>query len=98
MGEGIRGGFQINGSFLFQLKHARPASMSKTFDLAFSRAAALPEPARERIARELLERIETLSRLRAEVEIGLDELDAGLGAPLDIEEEIRLARVEYAAG
>jgi hypothetical protein len=72
--------------------------MSDTFDLAFSKAAALPQAARERIARELLDRTEILSRLRAEIDIGLSELDAGLGAPLDVDDLIRQARVERAKG
>jgi hypothetical protein len=37
-----------------------------------------------------------LAQLRAEIEIGLNELDAGLGEELDIEELIREARNEYA--
>lgn len=72
--------------------------MSDTLDLAFSKAAALPEPARERIARELLDRIEVLSRLRAEIDIGLSELDAGLGRPLDVDDVIRQARAEHDHG
>lgn len=72
--------------------------MSDTFDLAFSKAAALPEAAREKIARELLDRIEVLSRLRAEIDFGLSELDAGLGTPLDVDDLIRQARAEHAKG
>ena len=72
--------------------------MKDTLDLAFSKAAALPEPARERIARELLDRIEVLSRLRAEIDLGLGELDAGLGRPLDVEALIEKARGEHAKG
>ena len=71
--------------------------MNKTLELAFAKAAALPEPARERIARELLERIETISQLRAAIDTGLSELDAGRGEPLDIEDVIRAARADYAA-
>lgn len=72
--------------------------MSDTLDLAFLKAAALPQAAREKIARELLDRIEILSRLRAEIDIGLSELDAGLGAPLDVDDLIRQARAEYGRG
>ena len=71
--------------------------MSTTLDLAFSKAAALPEAARERIARELLERIDTLSRLRAEVDFGLAELDRGLGNPINIEDLISSARADNAS-
>ena len=62
-----------------------------------AKAAALPEAAQERIAYELLERIDTLSSLKAAIDEGIAELDAGLGTPLDIEEIIREARSEYAS-
>ncbi len=64
--------------------------------MAISKAANLPEAAQEQLGRELLERIDALAELRAEIEIGLKELDAGLGEELDIEELIREARDEYA--
>ena len=69
--------------------------MTKTLELAVAKAAALPEAAQERIAYELLERIDSLSVLKAAVDDGVAELDAGLGTPLDIEEVIRDARAEY---
>jgi hypothetical protein len=72
--------------------------MSDILYLAFAKAAALPEPAREKIARELLDRIEALSRLRLEVDAGLAELDDGLSAPLDLEGLIREARAEHDKG
>jgi len=50
-----------------------------------TKIAALPEAAQERIARDLLDRIDALSNLRAEIDIGLKELDEGLGSPLDLE-------------
>jgi hypothetical protein len=70
--------------------------MVKTLELAISKAANLPEAAQEQLGRELLERIDALAELRAEIEIGLKELDAGLAEELDIEELIREAREEYA--
>ena len=51
------------------------------------RAAALPEAAQEHLGRELLERIERFNELRAAVEVGIGELDAGLGEELDVEEQ-----------
>ncbi|MEJ0077282.1 MAG: hypothetical protein WDO17_17955 [Alphaproteobacteria bacterium] len=69
--------------------------MSKTLELAPSKAAALPEPAQEQLGRELLERIDILSRLRGGIEIGLRELDAGLGMEVDMTELIRQARSEH---
>ena len=53
--------------------------MVKTLELAISRTAELSEAAQEQLGRELLERIEALAALRAEVEVGIRELDAGLG-------------------
>jgi hypothetical protein len=50
-------------------------SMVKTLELAMSKAANLPEAAQEQLGRE---RIDALSELRAEIEIGLRELDAAL--------------------
>jgi hypothetical protein len=71
--------------------------MTKTLELAIAKAAALPEAAQERLAYELLERIDTLSALRSAIDAGLAELDAGLGTPLGVEEVIREARAEYAS-
>ncbi|MFL5071516.1 MAG: hypothetical protein ACJ8D9_18205 [Xanthobacteraceae bacterium] len=70
--------------------------MVKTLEIAIAKAASLPEPAQEQLGRELLERIEILAELRAEIEIGIRELDAGLGEELDIEDVIRQARAEHA--
>jgi hypothetical protein len=63
--------------------------MVKTLELALTKASRLPEAAQERLGRELLERIATLEQLRGEIELGIIELDAGLGEELDIEELIR---------
>jgi hypothetical protein len=71
--------------------------MSKTLELAVAKAAAMPEATQERIAYELLERIDSLSALKAAIDDGIAELDAGLGTPLDIEKTIRKARAEYAS-
>jgi hypothetical protein len=59
--------------------------MTKALHLAMTKAAALPEAAQEQLGRELLER---LNELRAAIEVGTRELDAGLGEELDIEELI----------
>ena len=71
---------------------------AKTLELAVQKAEMLPEAAQEQLGRELLERIDSLDRVRAEVEIGVRELDAGLGKELDIEEIIRAARAGHARG
>lgn len=70
--------------------------MVKTLELAMAKAASLPEAAQERLGRELLERINSLAELRAEIEIGIRQLDAGEGEELNIEDVIRQARADYA--
>lgn len=72
--------------------------MVKTLELALSKVSALPDATQEQLGRELLDRIDALARLRAEVEIGLRELAAGEGLKLDIEEVIRQARDEHGRG
>jgi hypothetical protein len=69
--------------------------MVRTLELALTKAAELPEAAQEQLGREILERLDTLAELRAELEIGVGELDAGMGRPLDIEEVIAHARKEH---
>jgi hypothetical protein len=69
--------------------------MVKTLELAISKASTLPDAAQEQLGRELLERIETLEQLRAEVEEGIREIDSGLGEELEIEEVIARAREEH---
>ena len=66
--------------------------MVKTLELAISKAVALPEAAQEQLGREMIKRIATLAELRAAIEIGVRELDAGKGEPLEIEDVIGLAR------
>jgi hypothetical protein len=68
--------------------------MVKTLELAVARAATLSEATQEQIGRELLERIDALTTLRAAIDVGLRELDNGEGAELEIEEFIREARKE----
>ena len=63
--------------------------MSKALQLAMTTAASLPEAAQEQLGREPLERIEILTRLQADIDVGIQELDAGLGEKLDIEGFIR---------
>src|ERR1700739_1071329 len=54
-------------------------SKTKTLELAMEKAAALPDAAQEQIGREMLEHIQALADLRAQLEIGLQQLDAGRG-------------------
>ena len=72
--------------------------MTSTLALAMEKASRLPEAAQDRLGMELLERIAAVESLRAEIEIGRRELDAGLGRPLDIEDVIRRGRERLARG
>jgi hypothetical protein len=67
--------------------------MVKTLELAFRKAAALPEAAQEQIGRELIDYVDKLNALRADLDIGLRQLDAGQGKELDVEDLLRRARV-----
>jgi hypothetical protein len=70
--------------------------MVKTLELAISKAAALPEAAQEQLGRELLDRIEGLNQLRADLEVGIAQLDAGMGRELDIEDVIKRLHEQHA--
>jgi hypothetical protein len=72
--------------------------MTSTLELAVAKAAELPEADQERIGRELLDYIEALAELRAELQIGIDQLDAGLGGPLDVEDVIRRGKKRLGKG
>jgi hypothetical protein len=71
---------------------------TKTLELAMSKASALPEAAQEKIGRDVLERVEALAHLRAEIEIGIRELDAGMGTEIHMPDIIRQARKEHGQG
>ena len=70
--------------------------MTSTLALAIEKASKLPEAAQEQIGLELLERIAAIEDLRRELEIGIRELDAGLGQPLDVEDVKRRGRERLA--
>ena len=70
-------------------------SKTKTLELAMAKAATLPDAAQEQIGREVLERIESLAELRAELEIGIQQLDAGRGEELDMDDVIKEARAAH---
>jgi hypothetical protein len=70
--------------------------MTKTWEIAISKIAALPEPAQEQLGRELLERIEALKNLRGDIDVGIRELEAGLGEELDIDALLRQLHGEHA--
>lgn len=70
--------------------------MSKTLELAITKAASLPEETQEALGRELLERIDDLQALKSEIETGLHELESGLGEELDADELLLSIHAERA--
>jgi hypothetical protein len=66
--------------------------MTKTLEAAIAEVTTLPEAAQEQIGRELLAHVEQVKRLRADIEAGLESLDAGKGRKLDLANIIRRAR------
>jgi signal transduction histidine kinase len=72
--------------------------MTKVLREAIAKVEALPEAEQDRIARELIDYLDKLNALRAEVEIGIKQLNAGEGRELDIEDVIRKAREEHGRG
>ena len=56
---------------------------------AIAKGEALPEAEQDRIARELIDYLNKLSSVRAEVEVGIRQLDAGEGRELDVNEFLR---------
>jgi len=63
-----------------------------------SKASELSEAAQEKIGRDVLESVAALAQLRAEVEVGIRELDAGLGVELNMSDVIKQARKEHGQG
>ena len=72
--------------------------MTKVLREAIAKVEALDEADQDRIGRELMDYLEKLKALRADLEIGVRQLDAGEGRELDIEEVIQEARKEYGRG
>ena len=70
---------------------------SETLQLAISKAQNLPEAAQEELGRDVLLRITELEELRAKIRVGVAELDAGKGSPLDMREIKAEARRHYGA-
>ena len=68
---------------------------TKTLQIAMDKAAELSDAAQEHLGRHVLEHIDQLATLRAEIDIGIQELDAGLGSELDIEEFLKEARKRH---
>ena len=72
--------------------------MNATLKLAVAKVAELPEEAQERLGLELLDHLAALEKLRADLDVGIRQLDAGLGEPLDVEDVIRRGKERLARG
>ena len=69
--------------------------MTKTLQIAISKATALPDAAQEELGREMLERIDALAELRAAISVAARQIEAGEEEDLDIEAVIREARQQH---
>ena len=65
--------------------------MIKVLEEAMAKVTALPDADQEQIGRELLEHVERLRALRADLQAGIDSLDAGRGKELRIGDVIKRA-------
>jgi len=55
----------------------------KTLEQAIAQISRLPDADQEQIGRKLLSHVEKLNALRAEIDKGIDSLDAGKGGALE---------------
>ena len=70
--------------------------MTKLLEEAMAKVARLPAAAQEKIGEELLLHVETVDRLRDELNKGLRSLDRGEGRELNIPDVIKRARIQHA--
>jgi Arc/MetJ-type ribon-helix-helix transcriptional regulator len=60
--------------------------MVKTLEQAIAQISKLPDADQEQIGRKLLSHVDRLNALRAEIDKGLNSLDLGQGAAVNIDE------------
>jgi hypothetical protein len=72
--------------------------MVKILERALAEVAALPEAAQEEIGRGLLAHVESLRKLKANLDQAARELDAGEGKELDLEEFIMRMHRQHGKG
>ena len=70
--------------------------MIRVLKEAIDEVAALPESDQEQIGRELLLHVEKIRALRADLQAGIDSLDADRGKELDMDDVIRRACARHA--
>ena len=72
--------------------------MTRTLELALAKAAELPEAAQDALGLDLLDRIAALAKLRADLQVGIDDLDAGRSREIDFEDFLEELHREHAVG
>ena len=72
--------------------------MTKVLREAIAKVEALPEAEQDRIARELIDYLDKLSALRADLDVGIRQLDAGEGRELDINSFLREMHQNHGKG
>ena len=71
------------------------SQITKVLKDAIDTVATLPEAEQDKIGRELLEHVEKMRALRADLRAGLASLDAGKGRKLDMKEVVARARARH---
>jgi hypothetical protein len=68
--------------------------MTKLLRDAMAKVEALPAPVQERIAQELIGYVDKINALRADLNEGLRQLDAGQEREIDFDQLLKRARAE----
>ena len=71
--------------------------MTRTLELALAKAAELPDAAQDALGLDLLDRIAALAKLRDDLQVGIDDLDAGRSREIDFEELLEELHREHAS-
>jgi hypothetical protein len=72
------------------------SQLTKIFKDAIDTVSTLPEAEQDEIGRELLDHVEKLRALRADLQAGVASLDAGMGKRLDMKDVVAQARARHA--
>lgn len=72
--------------------------MTRVLRDAIAKVEALPNDEQDRIARELIDYLDKLDGLRADLRQGIRQLDAGEGREIDFDDLLRQAHTEFDKG